>query len=88
MHKTLYLATMRVVTSLVMFAAVANDNSALCAEPARYQSRDGHPADHLPRYIRQVSGFGERPEWSHDSKRILFVDKPMGKSTNSIWKQV
>lgn len=43
-----------------------------------YQSRDGHPADHLPGYIRQVSGFGERPEWSHDGKRILFVDKPMG----------
>lgn len=45
---------------------------------SRYQSRDGHPADHLPPYIKQVSGFGERPEWSHDGKRILFVDKPMG----------
>jgi len=39
----------------------------------RYQSRDGHPADHLPPYLEQVSGFGERPEWSPDSKRILFV---------------
>ena len=43
-----------------------------------YQSRAGHPADHLPPYIKQVSGFGERPEWSHDGKRILFVAKPMG----------
>jgi len=44
----------------------------------RYQSRSGHPAEHLPPYTKQVSGFGERPDWSHDGERILFVDKPMG----------
>jgi len=44
----------------------------------RYQSRSGHPAEHLPPYTKQVSGFGERPDWSHDGKRILFVEKPMG----------
>ncbi len=37
-----------------------------------------HPADDLPPYIRIASGFGERPDWSHDSQFILFVDKPMG----------
>jgi len=42
------------------------------------QKKPGHPADNLPPYIKQVSGFGERPEWSHDGKHILFVDKPMG----------
>ncbi len=36
------------------------------------------PADHLPPYIKLVSGFGERPDWSHDGKFILFLDKPMG----------
>jgi hypothetical protein len=40
--------------------------------------REGHPADHLPPYIKLASGFGERPDWSHDGKYILFVDKPMG----------
>ena len=40
--------------------------------------KTGHPSDNLPPYIKLVSGFGERPEWSHDSKFILFVDKPMG----------
>lgn len=40
--------------------------------------RTGRPADHLPPYIRMVSGFGERPDWSHDGQRILFVEKPMG----------
>jgi hypothetical protein len=36
------------------------------------------PADHLPSYIKLTSGFGERPDWSHDGRFILFVDKPMG----------
>ena len=44
----------------------------------RFQFRDGHPVDDLPPYIQQVSGFGERPDWSADSKRIVFVEKPMG----------
>ena len=39
---------------------------------------EGHPDDYLPHYIRKVCGFGERPEWSHDGQRILFIDKPMG----------
>ena len=39
---------------------------------------NAHPADHLPSYIKLAVGFGERPDWSHDSKYILFVDKPMG----------
>lgn len=36
------------------------------------------PADDLPPYVKLVSGFGERPNWSHDGKFILFLDKPMG----------
>ncbi len=36
------------------------------------------PADHLPPYIKLACGFGERPDWSHDGRFILFVDKPMG----------
>lgn len=44
----------------------------------RYQFRDGHLVDQLPDYIQQVSGFGERPDWSADSRRLLFVEKPMG----------
>lgn len=39
---------------------------------------NAHPADQLPSYIRLASGFGERPDWSHDGRYILFVDKPMG----------
>lgn len=39
---------------------------------------NSHPADHLPPYIKLACGFGERPEWSHDGRFILFLDKPMG----------
>ena len=36
------------------------------------------PADDLPSYIKRVTWFGERADWSHDGKRILFVEKTFG----------
>ncbi|ALM06409.1 hypothetical protein SB49_00205 [Sediminicola sp. YIK13] len=39
---------------------------------------NANPIDNLPPYIKLVSGFGERPDWSHDGRFILFLDKPMG----------
>ena len=39
---------------------------------------DDFPEERLPPDTRRVSGFGERPEWSHDGERILFVGQPMG----------
>jgi hypothetical protein len=46
----------------------------IAAEPASGEN----PADHLPAYIRQVTWFGERADWSHDGKRILFLSKTFG----------
>jgi len=37
-----------------------------------------NPADDLPPNIRQVTWFGERADWSHDGKRILFLSKTFG----------
>jgi hypothetical protein len=37
-----------------------------------------NPADHLPPHITQVSWFGERADWSHDGKKILFLTKTFG----------
>lgn len=37
-----------------------------------------NPADHLPRHIRRLTWFGERADWSHDGKRLLFVEKTYG----------
>jgi Tol biopolymer transport system component len=45
------------------------------------QSKDKNnksPLDELPRYISQVTQFGERADWSHDGKRILFLEKTFG----------
>ena len=36
------------------------------------------PADHLPAHITQVTWFGERADWSHDGKKILFLTKTFG----------
>jgi len=36
------------------------------------------PVDELPAHIRQMTHFGERADWSHDGKRILFLEKTFG----------
>jgi len=38
----------------------------------------GSPADHLPPHISRATWFGERADWSHDGKRILFLSKTFG----------
>lgn len=40
--------------------------------------KTGSPADDLPPHIRQLTTFGERPDWSHDGKRLLFLSKVFG----------
>lgn len=36
------------------------------------------PTDHLPPHITRLTHFGERADWSHDGKRILFLSKTYG----------
>ncbi|MBI4584364.1 MAG: hypothetical protein HY717_10120 [Planctomycetes bacterium] len=36
------------------------------------------PADHLPPHLKRLTWFGERPDWSQDGRRILFVEKTFG----------
>jgi len=51
-----------------------------CTQP-RQQSSPAHQswtADHYPPYIRRLTYFGERADWSHDGKKILFVEKTYG----------
>ena len=36
------------------------------------------PLDALPDYITQVTHFGQRADWSHDGKRVLFIEKTFG----------
>jgi hypothetical protein len=39
---------------------------------------DDNPADHLPRNIKRLTHFGERPDWSHDGRKLLFLSKTFG----------
>lgn len=48
------------------------------AAPQSQPARAGSPLDHLPPHIRQLTHFGERADWSHDGKRILFLAKTFG----------
>jgi hypothetical protein len=43
-----------------------------------YAQKSGSPEDSLPSYLKRVTQFGERADWSHDGKKILFVEKTYG----------
>lgn len=45
---------------------------------AQSEPKSGSPLDDLPPHIREATTFGERPDWSHDGKRILFMEKTYG----------
>ncbi len=36
------------------------------------------PTDNLPAHIQRITHFGQRADWSHDGKRILFIEKTFG----------
>jgi hypothetical protein len=61
---------MGLIFSFTMAALYA----AAAAEPATGEN----PAEHLPPHITQLLAFGERPDWSHDGKKILFLSKTFG----------
>ena len=42
------------------------------------QEKEESPLDNLPPFIKQITHFGERADWSHDCKRILFLEKTFG----------
>jgi hypothetical protein len=43
------------------------------------QSRKGEsPLDELSPWIKRATHFGQRADWSHDGKRILFIEKTFG----------
>lgn len=59
---------------IAILTTIAANWFATAAEP-----RSGeNPADHLPPHITQITWFGERAEWAHDGKRILFLTKTFG----------
>jgi hypothetical protein len=58
----------------LLFAAFVECSSIVASEPHAGES----PAEHLPVHIRHLTHFGERADWSHDGKRMLFLSKTFG----------
>ena len=61
---------MIISTAMVLFIFIAG----FSASGQKVKS----PLDDLPSHIKQVTYFGERADWSHDGKRILFLEKTYG----------
>jgi hypothetical protein len=61
------------VSTAVVVVAIASAGVASWAA-----GRSKSPLDELPPYIRQVTYFGERADWSHDGRRLLFLEKTFG----------
>ncbi|MHC5061100.1 MAG: hypothetical protein ACYTFK_08455 [Planctomycetota bacterium] len=61
-------------TVVVLFLGGCQSGSLWAPMPAEGVS----PIDELPVYTRQVTHFGQRADWSHDGRRILFIEKTFG----------
>jgi len=59
----------------ILLFAVSLSGSTLGQDPGKVGQS---PADHLPPHITRLTDFGERADWSHDGKRILFLEKTFG----------
>src|SRR5204863_1130572 len=70
--------------SSTMLLCRALSTAALAVLPALPPSvgaqskRAGNPESQLPSNIVQLTGFGERPSWSPDDKRVAFMSKSFG----------
>jgi hypothetical protein len=62
------------LTAIVVILATSTPGWAQAAEAAG----DEGPAAHLPAHIRRLTHFGERPDWSHDGQKLLFLSKTFG----------
>jgi hypothetical protein len=74
MKRTPIVGSVLLALSLGVVPAVAQSRRSAAATTAEAES----PAEHLPAHIVQVTHFGERADWSHDGKRILFLSKTFG----------
>ena len=62
-----------IVSTLLLLLSARTGLTAAAAS-----ATDQSPAEHLPSYIKRVTYFGERADWSHDGKKILFLSKTFG----------
>ncbi len=61
---------------VAFFAVWCLTGRAACSQEGTQEGKS--PADDLPPHITRLTYFGERADFSHDGKRILFVEKTFG----------
>jgi Tol biopolymer transport system component len=64
--------------SRLPYLATAMLGLLVSADALSQDTKGKSPVDALPPHIRRVTWFGERADWSHDGKRILFLAKTFG----------
>ena len=45
---------------------------------ARRNSNLTSPLDTMPPFVKEITSFGQRCDWSHDGKRLIFLEKTFG----------
>ena len=61
-----------------VFVPVVAAALAACGAGDEWGFRSGSPADALPPNVSRVLPAGLRPDWSADSRRLLFLDDLVG----------
>ncbi|MBN2180340.1 MAG: hypothetical protein JW715_00390 [Sedimentisphaerales bacterium] len=64
----------KIIIPVFVFAAVL----VLSCHAGQQSQEDKSPLDELPPHIQRVTQFGQRADFSHDGKRILFIEKTFG----------
>ncbi len=64
----------QIILSLLTFGAMG----VICRGADNPKPTVANPEDHLPKWITRMTWFGERADWSHDGKRILFLERTYG----------
>lgn len=67
------LTTNKFVLNLLLFLALVVQINCWASE-----KQGKSPLDELPPHIKRVTYFGQRADWSHDGKSILFIEKTFG----------
>jgi Tol biopolymer transport system component len=69
---------MKTIPNLGRAMIVALACTGIAAETKAAPKADENPTEHLPPWITRLTWFGERADWSHDGKKILFLEKTYG----------
>ncbi len=65
----------KILISIFLFLTIAGINISVNGQTTIVSDSF---VQNLPKNIRQITAFGERPDWSHDGKRIAFMEKTFG----------